>query len=236
MLKGLALFTLMLFLLSGCSEREGLAPVFESKWYNPNVQRSKHKVVKGETLYAIAFRYDKDYRQLARVNHLSAPYALQAGQKIFLYSSVTGSSNKGLKSNSVRTIRKKEKPVTHFDGRWIWPATGKVVAKYSPRQGKKGINISGKRGEDIVAASGGVVAYAGDGLPGYGNLIIIKHNKKYLTAYGNNLKNLVKEGQSVKKGQIIAKMGRVDRKYWGLHFEIRKEGKPVNPLQYVSRA
>ena len=110
-----------------------------------------------------------------------------------------------------------------------------MVATFVPQQGKKGIDIAGSKGQKIQAAAGGVVAYAGSGLSGYGNLIIIKHNNQYLTAYGNKLRNLVKEGQHIRAGQTIAEMGVVDRRYWGVHFEIRKAGIPVNPLSYLKK-
>ena len=87
----------------------------------------------------------------------------------------------------------------------------------------------------MLAASSGVVAYAGSGQAGYGNLIIIKHDNQYLTAYGNNLRNLVREGQHIQTGQAIAEIGVVDRRYWGVHFEIRQAGKPVNPLNYLQK-
>lgn len=112
---------------------------------------------------------------------------------------------------------------------------GRVATRFIPQQGKKGIDIAGRKGEKIRAASSGVVAYAGNGLSGYGNLIIVKHNNQFLTAYGNNLRNLVKEGQKVKAGQIIAEMGVIDRRFWGVHFEIRRAGRPVNPLNYLGR-
>lgn len=118
---------------------------------------------------------------------------------------------------------------------WLWPVSGRVVTSFVPEQGKKGINIASRKGEKVIAAAAGVVAYAGSGLAGYGNLIIIKHNYGYLTAYGNNSKIMVSEGQHVKAGQIIAEVGVVDRKYTGVHFEIRKSGIPVNPLNYLQK-
>lgn len=121
------------------------------------------------------------------------------------------------------------------NSRWLWPVNGRIITSFVPNQGKKGINIACKKGERVHASFGGVVAYAGSGLSGYGNLIIIKHNNEYLTAYGNNAKNLVSEGQRVKSGQIIAEAGIIDRKYWGVHFEIRKRGIPVNPLNYLQK-
>jgi lipoprotein NlpD len=108
---------------------------------------------------------------------------------------------------------------------WIWPATGKVLNAFSATN--KGINITGRAGEPIVAVAAGQVVYAGSGLRGYGNLIIIKHNSIYLSAYAHNKSVYVKEGDWVKQGQRIAQMGNQ------LHFEIRKNGKPVNPLMLL---
>jgi lipoprotein NlpD len=123
-------------------------------------------------------------------------------------------------------------PKQHQRG-WLWPAEGRVATSFVPQQGKKGIDIAGHKGQKIRAAGDGTVAYAGNGLSGYGNLIIIKHDNQYLTAYGNNLRNLVKEGQRIHYGQTIADMGIVDRRFWGVHFEMRRAGKPVNPMDYL---
>jgi lipoprotein NlpD len=127
--------------------------------------------------------------------------------------------------------------MTWFGGSrgWYWPVRGRVVTTFIPGQGKKGINIACNKGDRIKASSNGVVAYAGNGLQGYGNLIIIRHTNEFLTAYGNNARNLVREGQQVRAGQDIAEAGLVDRKYWGVHFEIRKKGIPVNPMSYLKR-
>ena len=225
---------LMFLLLSSCAERDGLAPVVESKWREYHSKKIKHKVESGETLYAIAFRYDKDYRNLAAINNLHAPYTLKVGQSISL-STNTGAIKKQNKPIPHKKLRKAPKAKT-FNGQWQWPVQGKIRATFAPDKGRKGIDITGQPGEKIKAAAGGVVAYAGNGLPGYGNLIIIKHDKHFLTAYGNNSVSFVKEGQHIKPGQVIGKMGRVERRYWGIHFEIRKSGKPVNPLIYLKKA
>ncbi|GGI80589.1 peptidoglycan DD-metalloendopeptidase family protein [Legionella impletisoli] len=229
---------LLISLIAACSQREGLAPVSESNWRAPRLHQTSHIVAPGETLYAIAFRYDQDYLRLAEINHLHSPYRLRVGQVIHLKP-----TSKSLVKKPVYTQRKSKwlpapKPeprITSFNGRWQWPVNGRIVNHYAPARGKKGIDIAGRTGESVRAASGGVVAYSGNGLIGYGNLIIIKHDNQFLTAYGNNAQNFVKEGQQVKAGQVIAKMGLVDHKYWGLHFEIRKSGKPVNPLNYLKK-
>lgn len=115
---------------------------------------------------------------------------------------------------------------------WIWPAGGKVIGTFSDN-GSKGIDISGRAGDSVVAAGDGKVVYSGTGLRGYGKLVIIKHNNTYLSAYAHNQNILVKEGQSVTKGQKIAEMGNTDADQVKLHFEVRRQGKPVDPLKHL---
>lgn len=115
---------------------------------------------------------------------------------------------------------------------WIWPASGQVVGTFDEAR-NKGLDIGGKAGDPVVAAADGRVVYAGAGLRGYGNLIILKHNNTYLTAYAHNQTLLVKEEQNVQKGQKIAEMGSSDADRVKLHFEIRRQGKPVDPARYL---
>ncbi|WP_025918249.1 peptidoglycan DD-metalloendopeptidase family protein [Herminiimonas sp. CN] len=115
---------------------------------------------------------------------------------------------------------------------WIWPAEGKVIASFD--EGKnKGIDISGKLGQRVLAAGAGKVMYAGSGIRGYGNLVIVKHTNNLLSAYAHNKTINVKEGQSVSKGQVIAEMGNTDADAVKLHFEIRQQGKPVDPSKFL---
>lgn len=114
---------------------------------------------------------------------------------------------------------------------WIWPTKGKVSGVFS--ESAKGVDIVGKLGQVIIASAAGKVVYSGGGLRGYGQLIIIKHNNTYLSAYAHNSKLLVNEGQTVTKGQKIAEMGNVSSDLVGLHFEIRKLGKPVDPIKHL---
>lgn len=220
-----ALIIICLFLF-GCGPRDGLAPVEESTFYKSNQTATRHTVKAGETLYAVAFRYDQDYHELASVNHLQSPYTLRIGQVIHL---------KPKSQTKLALPALPELPIFSSAHQWGWPVKGQVKSTFSPQKGQKGIDISGKKGQKIRASSSGVVAYAGSGLPGYGNLIILKHDKQYLTAYAHNQRNLVREGQTIKKGTVIAEMGVVDRRFWGLHFEIRKQGVPVNPLNYLQK-
>lgn len=120
--------------------------------------------------------------------------------------------------------------------KWIWPAKGRVVTRYSAvKQGNKGIDIAGLKGSNIVSAAAGKVVYAGNALKGYGNLIIIKHNDNYLSAYAHNETIFVKEKQRIKQGQVIAKMGNSESNRVQLHFEIRFRGKSVNPMSYLPK-
>lgn len=118
---------------------------------------------------------------------------------------------------------------------WMWPAQGKTVAGFSESGAgvNKGIDIGGKVGDPVLAAAAGKVVYVGSGLRGYGNLVIVRHNASYLSAYAHNSKILVKETQTVAKGQKIAEIGNSDADQAGLHFEIRRLGKPVDPLNYL---
>ncbi|MDX2346026.1 MAG: peptidoglycan DD-metalloendopeptidase family protein, partial [Legionella sp.] len=216
-----AIIVICLFLF-GCGTRNEPAPIEESKWYQNNLNATRHSVRAGETLYAVAFRYDQDYHDLATLNHINAPYKLRVGQVIQLKPQTKSILN-----------ALPELPVFLSNHQWTWPLKGRIATNFSPNKGQKGIDIAGKKGQKIHAASAGVVAYAGNGLPGYGNLIILKHDNQYLTAYANNQRNLVRVGQSIKKDAVIAEIGVVNRRFWGLHFEIRKQGKPVNPLNYL---
>lgn len=224
----LALF----FILTACGSRQDLAPVTELKWSGKNANVSRHKVRYGETLYSVAFLYDQDYRKLAQRNRLKRPYALKAGQLLNILSSDHISSGHMLSKKNI-TFRSNNRVVAQERDGFLWPIHGKILKRFSPRLGSKGINISGHKLEPVRAAAKGVVAYAGSGIAGYGQLIIIKHNDQLLTAYGNNAVNVVREGQHVRAGQVIGKVGSLDRRHSGLHFEIRQAGRPVNPLIYM---
>ncbi len=133
-----------------------------------------------------------------------------------------------------------KKPIISTDNKSMlklnfrWPTKGKVLKTFS-KTGNKGIDIAGEMGQDVNAAEAGKVVYSGQGLMGYGQLLIIKHNNVYLSAYANNSQLLVAEGYSVEKGQLIAKVGLAGSNKTSLHFEIRKDGKPVNPLNFLPK-
>lgn len=124
-------------------------------------------------------------------------------------------------------------PAAELVIRWQWPTEGKIVTRFAASEGRKGIDVSGRLGQPVRAAADGEVVYSGSGLIGYGNLVIVKHSDVFLSAYGHNRKLLVKEGDKVKQGATLAEMGRGANGVPMLHFEIRKNGKPVDPLLYL---
>jgi len=147
----------------------------------------------------------------------------------------TAKSNSGSKPKSKSSSSGKGKSSRSRAPSWRWPTSGKVVEKYSFGRGKKGIVVKGRTGQKILAAASGQVVYTGSGLQGYGKLIIIKHNDTFLSAYAHNKNIRVKEEEKVKRGQHIADMGKSGTNISSLHFEIRRNGKPVDPLRYLPK-
>ena len=195
---------------------------------------SYYTVKKGDTLYSIGFRSGHGYKQLAAWNHITPPYNVFQGQKIRLLSKY-----KSNKSSRNKKINKKTSSISINNKKvlrlyWQWPVEGKLIRNFY-HTGYKGIDISGHVGKKIRAAGTGVVVYSGSGLVGYGKLLIIKHNYLYLSAYAHNRRLLVKEGQKIKKGQVIAEMGVGVNGKPALHFEIRKNSKSVNPVNYLPK-
>jgi lipoprotein NlpD len=187
-----------------------------------------HTVKVGESLYAIALRYDLSGPDLARWNRLGSGDLIFPGQVLRLRPNVTASAAPRKPSKPV------PKPAPVAPPRFVWPAQGPVVSTFNdPENVGKGIDIKGKKGDAVHASGGGRVVYSGDGLIGYGNLIIVKHDERYLSAYGYNDSLLVKEGDQVHSGQTIARMGLGPERQALLHFEIRELGKPVDPQRLL---
>ncbi len=140
------------------------------------------------------------------------------------------------KKNAVKTGKRLDDKEDGTLIDWQWPVQGRLTQPFNGAQGKKGIDIQGEDGQLIYAAGNGEVVYSGNGLLGYGQLVIVKHNDLYLSAYGHNRELLVREGERVNRGQKIAKMGRSNGSNQALlHFEIRENGKPVDPLRYLPK-
>ncbi|MEO0573928.1 MAG: peptidoglycan DD-metalloendopeptidase family protein [Pseudomonadota bacterium] len=190
---------------------------------------ASYTVRSGDTLYSIAVRYGINHRQLAAWNQLSDATLIYPGQ-VLKMRAPTGSS--------AATPKIVKPPATlQRVGQWRWPTTGRLVSRFdmSANVPRTGILISGQRGQSVLAAASGEVVYSGSGLKSYGKLVIIQHNRDYLSAYGHNAALLVKEGDTVKRGQKIATMGETAAQLPRLHFEIRQSGQPVDPLALLPR-
>lgn len=202
-------------------------------------KRPEYVVRSGDTLYAVAFVTGVDFRALARWNGLREPYVIRTGQVLALYE--TGrqrksSTSTGTASRSTQSGiggRRSGKDIIARQSTWVWPAPGRLVNSFKPASGRNGVDISGDTGDDVVSVAAGKVVYAGTGLRGYGRLLIVKHNDQYLSAYANNQQLLVAENEQVRTGQVIAYMGEADDGGTRLHFEIRRYGKPVDPLSVL---
>ncbi len=202
-----------------------------------------HIVRKGETLYSIAWQYGLDYRTVASRNGIRPPYTIYPGQKLRIAEPkksakpVTKKPVKTGRPTAGTTAKPKPRPKAKPKStvvRWQWPAQGKVISRFragDPR--RQGIDIAGRAGSPVRAAAAGRVVYSGNGLRGYGNLVIIKHNDIWFSAYAHNRKIRVRENDKVKAGQHIADMGRTGTDRVMLHFEIRRNGKPVDPLRHL---
>ena len=187
-------------------------------------------VRKGDSLYALAKQYDVSSPQLASLNGLKSPYTIKPGQTLKLTATKTYRAPTATSSKTTTASQQADSKKIN----WQWPVQGKLITTFkSNKTGRKGIDIAGNEGKEIKAAASGKVVYSGNGLISYGNLVIIKHNRTYLSAYAHNRKLLVKEGESIKAGQKIAELGKTGADSPRLHFEIRKNGKPVNPLNFL---
>ena len=214
-----------------------------------------YTVKAGDSLMSISRKSGVSYSNLIRINHLQKPYGIYTGQRIYLKSNsssesladrtpqkvvpVAGGNTQTTASSTAVPASVASAPTKVVSGKsravsgvfWMWPARGTVIRNFSSTN--KGIDIAGSRGQNVNAAASGQVVYSGNALRGYGNLIIINHDNEYLSAYAHNDMLLVKEGQRVKKGQVIAKMGSTDASRVMLHFEIRYRGNSVNPRKYL---
>ncbi|MBE6445079.1 MAG: M23 family metallopeptidase [Alphaproteobacteria bacterium] len=216
-----------------------------------------HEVCKGDTLYSISKRYNVDMSSLSRTNNLRSPYSLRVGQKLLLPGAVVSRPQathyvantpkatskwqpKTQKSTTKKTSARRSSytpPVKKRTTKFAWPVQGKVISKYgviAKGRNNDGINIKAALGTTVKAADAGTVAYAGNELKGFGNLILIKHNDGWITAYAHNDRLVVRKGQKVRRGEKIATVGSSGGvSAPQLHFEIRAGKKAVNPLSYL---
>lgn len=263
MIKNTAIYLLLLLFMLGLTAcQSGYQTSKNTQKSNTSqtsnqVQSSAQKsqiVQPGDTLYGISFRAGLNYRDVAVWNGIAEPYTIKIGQKIRLTAPNNSSSKTSPPKTSVSTNTPAQtKPVVvtapaatttvaqpqvpvESGINWQWPTKGELVGLYiADDKTNQGINIAGKAGQKIVAAADGIVVYSGAGLIGYGELLIIKHNSEWISAYAHNEKRLVAEGVKVKAGQHIADMGQTGTVSDMLHFEIRRNGKPVDPLLYLPK-
>lgn len=220
-----------------------------------------YTVKPGDTLIRIGMDHGQSWRDIVRWNNLDNPNVIETGQvlRVVPPAQETGVVVRPIASSAAQATpvtppsaapaqpaqaaqpapaaAQPAAPAPSADAaeeaiRFQWPAKGHTLAGFDETK-NKGIDIAGKAGDPVFAAADGKVVYAGSGLRGYGNLVIIKHNNTYLTAYAHNQTLLVKEDQAVKRGQKIAEMGNSDADQVKLHFEVRRQGKPVDPMRYL---
>ena len=213
-----------------------------------NPRQAYYTVKQGDTLIKIGLDHGQNWRDIMRWNAIENPNLIEVGQVLRItpladsaneevvikpvtpLGNVSSSANEA--KNSVPSQTSPSVEVSDETLLFSWPVQGHLVANFDDSK-NKGIDIGGKLGEAVFASADGKVVYAGSGLRGYGNLVILKHNNTFLTAYAHNQNLLVKEDQTVKRGQKIAEMGNSDADIVKLHFEIRKMGKPVDPLKLL---
>jgi lipoprotein NlpD len=253
-----ALCFMLAMLLGACAARPP-APVVERS----TIPRAEipvdglHRVSRGDTLHGIAFKYGLDWRDIARWNRIAAPYTIYPDQVVRLRAppriAEAPAARTAPARPEVRTVptpSARSRPADPAPakasaapaapapaaGGWAWPAEGRVLRTFkSGDPARNGLDIAGSEGQPVRAAAGGEVVYSGNGLIGYGELIIVKHDDRMLSAYAHNRRRLVSEGERVERGARIAEMGRNGRDEVLLHFEIRRDGKPVDPLSYLPK-
>ncbi len=246
--------------LSACSNKGRLAPVDDHSIGGArsparvlpgaeNAGKPGYYTVKpGDTLIRIGMDHGQSGRDIARWNKIDNPNLIEAGQVLRVVpptqevvatrpsTTPTGASPSAAPTSAPVAPAPSSTPAPVAAEEAVsfqWPARGNLISGFDETK-NKGLDIGGKVGDPVMAAADGRVVYAGAGLRGYGNLIILKHNNTYLTAYAHNQTLLVKEDQVIKRGQKIAEMGNSDADQVKLHFEIRRQGKPVDPAKYLS--
>lgn len=241
------------------TETVGGAPVWTSQPIEPvqpapsqtaTAEPGVHVVQSGETLYSIARRYDADAFAFAEHNDLPAPFAIYAGQRLSIppagssppaAPTAPGEEEEGpMVASLPATAQPLPAPPATSERGFVWPVDGKVVSTFGPKaRGRRndGINIATSRGAPVRAVENGVVAYAGNELRGFGNMVLIKHQAGWISTYAHNDRLLVSRGDRVRRGQVIAKAGSTGRADGvQLHFELRKGTTPIDPLQHLPRS
>jgi len=284
-LRGSVAALICLFFLGALSGCKGWTPESKGSAGSSSYKATPdgyYRVRRGDTLHAIAFKYNTDWRNIAAWNNIRSPYTIYPDQELRLTAPSGKSKKSGVttaaaaspgkattkpldstsksstqpvakaappKTASSTDYNKQAKPASVAKpapakstsaaadpAKWLWPVEGRIISNFKANDpARKGIDIGGKEGQAVKASAAGEVVYSGSGLIGYGELVIIKHNERLLSAYAHNKKRLVQEGQKVSAGERIADMGRNDRNQAMLHFEIRLNGTPQDPLKFLTK-
>jgi murein DD-endopeptidase MepM/ murein hydrolase activator NlpD len=216
------IFIILLLLASGCAARPKISNTLPALAIKPNVKGQYHIVKKGETLWSISKCYSASFEEIADINRIDNAKSIEVGQKIFIPDSLgNGTAYSQCSANNL------------FD----WPYKGQVVLGFNEKKqdvNNQGIDIAAKQGSAVSAAASGNIIFTSQNFRGYGKTIIIRHNNDFETVYSNSSENLVKTGDFVRQGQVIAKAGSTGRASSCLvHFELRKKNKPQNPILYL---
>jgi lipoprotein NlpD len=230
----LGVISALILILAACASTSN-APIARSGTYT---------VKKGDTLYSIGKRYNRSPRDLVAWNKLASASQIEVGQVLVLNgpagarstapATTRAPAKKAPTPAPAQTQASKDRAIVAANAEkidWMWPAAG--ARKNSTDKNKKGVDIAGTSGQAIAAAAGGKVIYAGRGIRGYGDMVIVKHSNAWLSVYAHNKTLLVKEGQNVKRGERIAEMGNTDSPTVKLYFELRRNGDPLNPTSVI---
>lgn len=229
-IKSVLLCCLMFLVSCSSDPRAEKAPVYDL------TENDSYTVKPGDSLYSIAWLYNLDYIYLAKVNKIKSPYNVDVGQKIALVKSVDVYEPQKTQSEKSTITKSNSKKVKTSQAKkiiWQWPISSRIFKSDAILGASRGIDIAAKYHENVYSAANGVVVYNGSGIKGYGNLVIIKHSNSVLTAYGYSSKSFVKENQKVRRGQKIALVGKDLNGKAALHFEIRENGKSINPIKVL---
>ncbi|NLP32922.1 MAG: peptidoglycan DD-metalloendopeptidase family protein [Oligella ureolytica] len=222
-------------LLAACGS-SSKAPITSAGGSGATSSAGTYVVQRGDTLYSIAQRHGTTVANLSSLNRISNPSQLEVGQRLTVRGGTAARSSAPTATASRASAASSSQPTRAADAAaisWEWPVRGNVITQFSNTT--RGIDIAGTVGTPINSAADGTVSYVGNGLRGLGNLVLVTHSNGFITAYAHNSRITVQTNERVKKGQKIAELGDTDTTSPRLHFQVRRNGTPVNPLSYLPR-
>lgn len=222
-------------LLAACGS-SSKAPITSAGGSGATSSAGTYVIQRGDTLYSIAQRHGTTVANLSSLNRISNPSQLEVGQRLTVRGGTAARSSAPTATASRASAASSSQPTRAADAAaisWEWPVRGNVITQFSNTT--RGIDIAGTVGTPINSAADGTVSYVGNGLRGLGNLVLVTHSNGFITAYAHNSRITVQTNERVKKGQKIAELGDTDTTSPRLHFQVRRNGTPVNPLSYLPR-